>query len=394
MEDLKLQKLFDTNLNETKYDFEKTNFVLFGAGNLCKKTVEILMRKGIKPIAIADNDNKKHGLKIEDIEIKDIKNIQIEYGNQILIVVSIWVGKLGDDFRIFNIIEELKKIGFTNIIDITKLYKQYPKDFFPHYCLDSIKKILNQKKEILEAYKLFEEDKSKEEYYNQIRWRIASDNWEKFINPDLPAYIQDDIYRIQENDVILDCGAYDGDTIKEIINKTQGKLKQIIAFEPDVENYNKLKKAINSTLENFKDNIKVFNRAVGDKESIVYFNANSDGSSYISEKGSSKVKSVSIDTFFKEENLAIPTVIKMDIEGFEMKALEGAKNIISETSPILLISVYHKQEDLWKIPLFIQSLNQNYKFYLRQHIGDCWDTVLYAIPKERLKNKGVDDDRL
>jgi hypothetical protein len=73
----------------------------------------------------------------------------------------------------------------------------------------------------------------------------------------------------------------------------------------------------------------------------------------------------------------------MDIEGSEMDALAGASRIIREQGPLLAICVYHKQDDLWKIPLLIHSLNPEYRFFLRPHKLEVWDLVCYAVPKAR-----------
>ena len=73
------------------------------------------------------------------------------------------------------------------------------------------------------------------------------------------------------------------------------------------------------------------------------------------------------------------TFIKMDIEGAELNALYGSKEIIKKYVPKLAVCVYHKTEHLWEIPFFIKSLNPNYKIYLRHHSLDEHETVCYAI---------------
>lgn len=73
-----------------------------------------------------------------------------------------------------------------------------------------------------------------------------------------------------------------------------------------------------------------------------------------------------------------PTFIKMDIEGAELEALEGAKNTIVKSKPKLAICLYHKPDDLWKIPLYLKKLVPEYKFYIRHHSKVRWETVLYA----------------
>jgi hypothetical protein len=74
----------------------------------------------------------------------------------------------------------------------------------------------------------------------------------------------------------------------------------------------------------------------------------------------------------------------MDIEGAEVEALNGARNLIARHHPILSICLYHRQSDLWRIPLIIHSMYPGYCFYLRSHEEDGWQTVAYAVPPERL----------
>ena len=81
-------------------------------------------------------------------------------------------------------------------------------------------------------------------------------------------------------------------------------------------------------------------------------------------------------------------MIKMDIEGYEQKALIGCKKHIKEEHPNLLISVYHNHEDLWKIPKMIDDMYHDYDYYLRCYGNNIFPTeiVLFAINKKGLSN--------
>lgn len=84
----------------------------------------------------------------------------------------------------------------------------------------------------------------------------------------------------------------------------------------------------------------------------------------------------SLDHLLGDERV---TYIKMDIEGAELNALKGGANIIEKYKPKLAISLYHKAEDIYEIPLYLKSLVPEYKFYIR-HYTDLWEeTVLYAV---------------
>ena len=73
-----------------------------------------------------------------------------------------------------------------------------------------------------------------------------------------------------------------------------------------------------------------------------------------------------------------PTFINMDIEGAELNALKGAENLIKKNKPDLAISVYHYPRHIWEIPLYLKSLNLEYKFYLRNYTSFSYDTIVYA----------------
>ena len=68
----------------------------------------------------------------------------------------------------------------------------------------------------------------------------------------------------------------------------------------------------------------------------------------------------------------------MDVETFEIKALDGARRIITEQKPKLSISAYHYLSDLWEVPRKIRELVPEYKLYLRHHAPTVWDTDCYA----------------
>jgi hypothetical protein len=86
------------------------------------------------------------------------------------------------------------------------------------------------------------------------------------------------------------------------------------------------------------------------------------------------------------DNILYPTIsvsdeilIKYDVEGAEYEALAGTRRIIQKYSPKLIVSLYHKTGDIFRLPLYIHSMNPRYKFYMRKHkYIPCWDLNLYA----------------
>jgi len=108
--------------------------------------------------------------------------------------------------------------------------------------------------------------------------------------------------------------------------------------------------------------------------------ASGAGSSAITQAGTgTSVKVTTIDKFVEANELPRVDFIKMDVEGHELKVLEGADETIKTFKPSLALSAYHRGDDLIKLPKFLLELNPDYKFYLR-HCSPGWaDTVLYAV---------------
>lgn len=183
------------------------------------------------------------------------------------------------------------------------------------------------------------------------------------------------IPKLKEN-VFVDVGAYVGDTVLDYV-ESYGKesFQKIYCYEICQENIDKMK--IN--LKNF-DNIEIKRKAVSDKKGKLKFDLDNDiSSNHISPGGKIEVEGVALDEDIKEKI----SMVKMDIEGSEMKALAGMKEHIKNDTPILLISVYHNNTDLVEIPKYIRSLNGNYDYYLRYYGGCVYATeiVLFALPK-------------
>lgn len=172
----------------------------------------------------------------------------------------------------------------------------------------------------------------------------------------------------------VDCGAYDGDSVREYLLFAGNKKQKIWAFEPDMDNFKKLR-------EYFSDdeNVQCIPKGVWNSETRLHFSSDSEETSAIDENGEDYVDVTTIDGIVGNEKVAC---IKMDIEGSELNALKGAANVICRDYPMLLISAYHRVDDLITLPQYIRSIDVKgrYKFYLRHHACTRPELVFYAIP--------------
>lgn len=185
-------------------------------------------------------------------------------------------------------------------------------------------------------------------------------------------YFDVDVIKTNKDDVFVDLGAFTGDTITDYINTYGENYKKIYAFEMTDTSFAYLKENTSKY-----SNIEYIKKAIGDENKIIYIKENEAGMSAnkIDVNGDKEVEMVTLDSYIDDD----VTVIKMDIEGAEQKALMGAKNHIIKNHPKLLISVYHNNEDLYKIPMMIKEMNPSYKFYLRYHGGNIYPTEITLI---------------
>lgn len=184
---------------------------------------------------------------------------------------------------------------------------------------------------------------------------------------DLPALRE----RTSAEEVFVDGGCFDGKTSQRFIQWCGGRFNKIYAFEPDPDNLTKCAQALGE----YTDQYKIISKGLWDTTEELRFDAIANGSSKISDDGSVKIQVTSLDEAVTEK----VTFLKLDIEGSEYRALLGACKIISQQKPKLAISIYHKPEDIWKLPALLLELNPDYRFYLRHYSIAASETVLYAI---------------
>ena len=189
-------------------------------------------------------------------------------------------------------------------------------------------------------------------------------------------YFPDGVVSLNDHEVFLDAGAYDGDTLLEFLERAAYKFDKYIALEPDPGNRLKLEKQVESLKTN---KVVIFPFAVGPENCTLTFNATGGPGAGISANGDGEieVECVRIDDKFLDAGISY---MKFDIEGAELGALVGADETIARSKPKIAVCLYHLPDDPWSIPLHLKSKFPFYKFFVRTHHLDGFEFVLYAIP--------------
>lgn len=184
-------------------------------------------------------------------------------------------------------------------------------------------------------------------------------------------YFPADVIKLTECERLVDIGAFNGDTVKDFVERTSAKFDRIFCFEVDRMNFAALKE--NAARLPNADRIKVFNVGIWDSECDITYSIGQSQSTVGA--GTEKGHVVPLDQVLQGEKVSM---IKMDIEGAEVRALHGAKSIIQHQKPRMAICVYHDFTHLWAVPSYLKKLVPEYKIYMRHHTNLEYETVCYA----------------
>jgi FkbM family methyltransferase len=196
-------------------------------------------------------------------------------------------------------------------------------------------------------------------FVKQYSFRPADQYFENFLE-------------LESGEVFVDAGGYDGDTT-ELFCMKNPNYDKVFLFEPSSTHIEKAK----SRLKEFRA-VEFIELGVSDVPGTLFFNSDEGSASYVSATtGTTKIEVTTID----QQIASKVTYIKMDLEGWELKALEGAKRHIIEEFPRLAIAVYHHPSDFWRIFEFVIRLRQDYKIFLRHYTEGWIETVMYFVPK-------------
>jgi len=338
--------------------------IILGMAAEGQRLYDICQQNSIKIVGVFDDSRSKVGTKYKQHIIKATTELDSLHKNTPLIIAS---------HRVLHAYLKLKQKGFINIAPFALLQVLNPNIFAPHMFYENwLSSLTENKTRISNLCSLLVDQKSLEVLDAILGYRLSLDPTSLQAIIQWELYGADDIIQFSTSETYIDGGTYDGDTIRLFKNKVLDKFTKIIGFEPDPMTFKKL-------VANFANDPRVqpINKGLYSEAKELHFaNDGSRGSILSDEQDGIVVPVTSIDEVL---NGARATYIKMNIEGAEIPALNGAKRTIAKYKPKLAISVYHRSTDIFTIPELILQLNPEYKLYLRQHDGGVIESVIYAI---------------
>lgn len=286
--------------------------------------------------------------------------------------------KMQHHYITFRILVFLKEHGVTRRINHIVRGSNYKQTRV--MLTDEMKKSLNfymeNQDRITNVMNLLADEKSRKVWDGVMKYRMHRTPIAPELYSENDQYFVKDLLQISPNEIFIDGGAYTGDTIQQFMDmarKQKIDYKKIIAFEPDERNYELL-----SRYYGHKEKVILVKKGIYKEDGILYFKDAGAAASIVDneEDASYQIPVTSID---KVSDCNDATWIKMDIEGAEMDALYGAKEVIKRNHPKLTICIYHSDRDMLGIIEYIHELVPEYKLYVRHHSRSNVETVLYAI---------------
>jgi FkbM family methyltransferase len=347
------------------YGLQQLNGVcIFGTGKMGKHILNCLKRVQVCVSMFLTNNSKEWGTFIDGIQVcspNTIANLE-----QPIIVASKFVA---------DIFEQLKSMNMKNVFPHYLLSYVFPEAVPSMFYKDGMEYILKGKVDIQSAFENLQDDESKKLFIDILKFRNS-------MNPlDLPKpepnqYFPNGFWTLDENEIYIDVGAFDGDIFSIFLEACNQKFRKYYAFEPDLVNYKKL---VSRIPHHFKDKVIAMRVGVGKTRFICRFASNGEVS-VIDSNGADEIEIVPLDEICLQEPI---TSIKVDVEGFEPEVLKGAEKLIKKYTPKLAISAYHRPDHLWCLMHQIRAISTEYMFYLRHHEFEIYDTVLYAVPRKK-----------
>ncbi len=342
---------------ESSWEFLQSTplpIAVYGTGNGADKVFDEFEKLGIKVSAVVASDGFVRKRTFRGFEVKSVSQTEAEFGN--FVIALCFASPLPD------VIHSIKELSKRHRVIMPSVPVYGDNLFNKEFLKDNLNEIKN-------AYGLLADEQSRKVFEGIIRFQITGD-----LNCCFGCETDKDeafsILDLGENESFLDLGAYRGDTVEEFLNHTKS-CKKIVAIEPDKRTFRKLQ--INcEVIENFT----AINSAVWSCDCTLNFDGNK-GRGAAAKADGEEITAICVDSIFEKHGNF--TYLNIDIEGAESKMLDGAANAL-KSKPKLCMAAYHRSEDIFALVNQVNSINPEYKIYLRHHPHiSFWDTNIYCI---------------
>lgn len=363
--------------------------VLYGAGSSGIALLLALQKAEIFPLCFSDGASEKWGTVIMGLEVIPPDELVQKFGTNILVFVCINTD--GQTYcRSFDealrqgghsgVHKRLCDCGCVNVVDYIALRRCfalfYGDDTGNLPSCPDVDCLVRHRENIKQVYERLGDEHSKEIYANILTFRLFGEGPEIPTLSQTEKYFPKELFTPSSGEYFVDCGAFDGQTLRDLLDQNGNCIEAYYALEPDLSNYERLKQFVTQLQKELQAKITLSPCVAWSEESDISLYALHGPGSFVAPYGGTMVQATTIDKLLHGRQA---TAIKMNIEGSELAALRGAEETIHRWHPKLMIAGYHKTWDFWEVPE--SMLRAGYSVYLRSYMHHL-SFVFYGLPQK------------
>ncbi len=328
--------------------------VLYGMGNGADKIIRVLEEKKIEYRGIFASDGFVRSKSFHGLPVEGYDALKARFGDMIVLLCF--------GTHLPQVMDNIKRIAAEQ-----ELYA--PEVPVVGGGLFDSEFNLQNKTDFDKIYALLADEKSKQTFENIIKYKLSGKINYLFECESCRDEPYRSFMKLSDKECFLDLGAYNGDTALDFAARCPN-YEKIIAVEPDFKTFKKLVANTNELR-----NVRCENVCISDFTGKGEFTMNGGRNSLVGKGAETDFSTV--DDLISGDGVSL---IKMDVEGEELRAISGAEQTILRYKPKMIISAYHRTEDYMALPSAVLNIIDDYKIYMRHFPSlPAWDTVYYFV---------------
>ncbi|MBQ4137395.1 MAG: FkbM family methyltransferase, partial [Clostridia bacterium] len=328
------------------------SIVMYGMGNGADKIISRLDALGVEIADFFASDGFVRGQYFHNKRVLSFSEIKEKYKDPIILV------SFGSEREeVIGLISEISQSYELYLPDVPVAGEEvFDRGFFDKHI-----------NEIERAYNAFDDELSRRVFCDVIAYKLTGKIEYLLENTQSDTEVYTELFDLKKWSCTADLGAYNGDSAAFVSELAPG-VKRIIAFEPDRKNFIKLE---NNTKE-LGVTVEAHNVCAWSEKTTLFFERGGNRNSTVSDightasRGDTKKVEVQADTLDNILDGRGVDFIKFDVEGSELDAICGCENTIRAFLPDMLVSGYHRSEDIFVLPLKLKELLPAHRIYFRR----------------------------
>ncbi len=346
-----------------------TGFAIYGAGNMGRAVAAFLRGQLLPTVGFIDRQAESLAA-VSGLACRTLEQ-SASWAGSATVVLALH----NPAVSVAEVRRQLRAVGWTELLTLPEFCRKY--GFRPElgYWLDLEFPWSEQRDAIARVRALWADDDSRALFDAALALR-QSDDYEALPRP-VPEqqYFPADLARWPQPLHLIDGGAFDGDTLR-LARQAGYSLGPTLALEPDPANVARLQAYLADCA---LSQVTVIPAGLSSLDQVARFSLGAGAASHLSRDDEGMaVQLRCVDSLCAELDF-VPSLIKLDIEGAELGALEGASQVLARGQTELALAAYHRPDDLWVLPSYLaEKYPGMFRYYLRAHAENGFDTVLYA----------------